>query len=122
MRRKAAPSLVTYRVQQSPLASSFPVRSVGQMLDAAEKFVAGLPRPDGYQTDRLVAVVHVAVHDHRRDADEIASFPRVFGPFVDIVTPAGDDQQKLLENMPMLAALLSRCDLLRHEIHSARGD
>src|ERR1051326_4102552 len=99
-----------------------PIRSVGQMLDAAEKFVPRLARPDGDEPCGLTAVVDVAVDDHRWHADQIAALPWMLRSFVNIVASAVDDEQKLLEDVAMLAAVRSGHDFLRHDVHPARWD
>lgn len=84
------------------------------MLDAAEKFMSQLARPARDQSRRAATVVEMLMRRHRRDADHIAGFPRIFGLLVDVVALALLHVDHFFEDMAVFAGVAVGLDLHRH--------
>ena len=80
--------------------------------------MARLSRPNGDELSRISPIVDMLVTDHWRNTNQITCLPGMSRAFVKVITPALHHQQELLENVTVFTAMLSRTDLLYHQIQS----
>src|SRR6266481_6610607 len=78
-----------------------------------------LTRPNGDELSGIGPIVDMLVADHRRDTNQITRLPGMSRALVKVITPALHHQQKLLENVTVFTAMLSRTDLLHHQIQGS---
>lgn len=78
--------------------------------------MARLTRPNRDESSGSGPIVDMLVADHRRDTNQITCLPRMSRALVKVITPALHHQQKLLENVTVVTAMLSRTYLLDHQI------
>ena len=84
--------------------------------------MARLTRPNGDELSGIRPIIDMLVADHRRDTNQIACLPKMSRALVKVITPALHHQQKLLENVTVFTAMLSRTDLLHHQIQGRSRD
>ena len=78
--------------------------------------MARLTRPNGDELSGISSIVEVLVTDHRGDANQVARLPGMSRALVKVITPTFHHQQKFLENVTVFTAVISRKDLLHHQI------
>ena len=92
------------------------------MFDAAEKFMGELARPGGDESRWPATIVEMLMGRHRRNADDVAGFPRILRLLVHVVAFPFLHENHFLEDMPVLAGMPGGIDFRCHQIQSAGRD
>ena len=86
------------------------------MLDASEKLMEELTRPNGHQARGLLSVTEVLVSYHGRNADQIPGLPCVPLVLLHVVSITLNHEKQLLKDVPVPSRVSSGLDLLNYKI------